>query len=329
MEILRNKMANMPRYDLVLAPTPLHRLNNLERELNYGKIYIKRDDMTGLGPGGNKLRSLEYIIGEALNSYSDIVIAGGPEQSNFCTLTAVACAKAGLDCITVHNGEKPEELEGNMVLNDLLGVESHFIGNVDSTARGEYEEELAEGLRRDGKIPYIARRGATTGVGALGYVNAILELVNQCEKENIELDSIYAPGGNGGMASGLIYGNALAGFPFTINIISVEYSREILIENMKETISEIEALLDLKFEFEIGAACNIIDDYRGEGWGVNTTESEREVHLFPQLEGIFIENIYNSKVLVGMKDLVAKGEAKGNICYLHSGGFGSLFSQYK
>lgn len=329
MDLLKKAIERMPKYELVLAPTPLHRLKNMEKEYDYSNIYIKRDDLTGLGPGGNKLRSLEFIIGEAISMDCDTVIAGGPEQSNFCTLTAVACAKAGIKCILVHNGEKPKSLEGNIVLNELLGVESHFIGKVDSSVRGKYEEELAERLENEGKKPYIAKKGATTGIGALGYVNAIIELVNQCKTDNIKLDSIYAPGGNGGVATGLIYGNALAGFPFKINIISVEYDKAELIKNIEETILEVEELLGLKFEHSVEDASNIIDDYRGLGWGENTTESSNEVLAFPRSEGIFIENVYNSKVLVGMKDQILKGKAEGNICYLHTGGFGSLFSQYK
>lgn len=325
---IKEVLSKAPVFDLIVESTPLHRLSNLEKSLDYKEIFIKRDDMTGLGPGGNKLRSLEFIIGEAKASQCDIIIVGGPVQSNFCTLAATACAKAGIQCILVHNGDEPIKKEGNLLLNHILGVESHFIGKVDSTKRKEYEEKLAKELENQGHHPYIAKNGATTGVGALGYVKAIDELVEQCQQKDIKIDAIYAPGGNGGVATGLIVGNALSGFPFEINIISVEYDKEELVNEIKKTIKELEEYLNMEFSYNVEEISNIIDGYRGKGWGENTEESEEEIYEFAKLEGIFLENIYNSKVMVGLKDIIKKGEAKGNVCYLHTGGFGSLFSQY-
>ena len=162
------------------APTPLHRLHRLEEQWGCPKIYIKRDDMTGIGPGGNKIRSLEYILGEAVKEGSKVILAAGPAQSNLCTLTAAACAKVGLDCELVHNGTEPEKKQGNLLLNQILGVKSHFLGDVDSDARNAFVEELFEKYRREGRNPYVVRNGATTGRGALGYTAAVPELMKQC-----------------------------------------------------------------------------------------------------------------------------------------------------
>jgi 1-aminocyclopropane-1-carboxylate deaminase/D-cysteine desulfhydrase-like pyridoxal-dependent ACC family enzyme len=303
-------------------------MENLSKTYGYPGIYIKRDDMTGLGPGGNKLRSLEFIAGEAISRGKDTLIALGPVQSNLCTLTAAACAKLGLKCIIVHNGEKPDRPTGNVLLNQLLGAQTHYIGCVGNAERDIYVNGLCADIKKKCR-PYVVRNGATTGVGALGYVNAILELELQHSQKGIAPCTIFVPGGYGGVASGLIYGNALRGFPFRIVVVSVEDDRETLGINIQRVISEIEELLRLPFGCSLDEACTIDDQYRGEGWAKDTPASRQKVLDFPKSEGIFIELIYNSKVLVGMEDYIHNDKVDGNVCWLHTGGFGSLFSQFK
>lgn len=150
----------------------------------------------------------------------------------------------------------------------------------------------------------------------------------QCEEMQIHNMTIFAPGGNGGVAAGLIYGNEMLGRPFRIVIISVEDDRDTLIRHIEKTIHETEKITGLTMEAAVEETAEISDLYRGAGWGMDTRESKEEILRFSRQEGIFIENIYNSKVVVGMKDWIRKGKAKGAVCYLHTGGFGSLFAQY-
>lgn len=315
------------RVALLPAPTPLHLM---AENFGYedGQVYIKRDDMTGIGPGGNKIRSLEYILGEAVQESCGVILTAGPAQSNLCTLTAAACARLNLDCELVHNGEEPKQKEGNLLLNRILGVKSHFLGDCGSEERNTYLENLAKNYEKEGRRPYVVRNGATTGRGALGYTAAVRELKQQCEENNIQGMTIFAPGGNGGVAAGLIYGNEMLGRPFHIVIISVEDDKETLLQHIETTIRETEKITGLPMTGKVAEAAEISDEYRGEGWGVNTEASESEILTFARKEGIFIENIYNSKVVVGMKDWLQSGKVKGSVCYLHTGGFGSLFAQY-
>lgn len=320
-------LSRTQRIPLLPGPTPLHRASRFLREYD-GAVYIKRDDMTGIGPGGNKIRSLEFLLGEAVDRGCDTVLVAGPGQSNLCTLTAAACARLGLECQVAHNCGKPEERQGNLLLNQLLGVESHFLGPVDAQVRAEFVEQLARDCAAAGKKPYIVRNGATTGRGALGYTAAVSELMEQCRRQGIENLTLFAPGGNGGVAAGLVYGNALMGRPFRIVIVSVEDEREVLLEHIASTIREAEAITGLACPGSVEELCEVTDDYRGRGWGANTTESAQAVLEFIRSEGIFVENVYNSKVLVGMRHWAEQGRVSGPICYLHTGGFGSLFSQY-
>lgn len=326
---LRDVMNNMPRELLAPLPTPLQRLSATEKAIGAcEKMYIKRDDLTGVGSGGNKVRCMEYIIGRAKAEGCDTILASGNGQSNLCSLAAACAARAGMKCRIVHNSEKPAVSVGNTLLNDLLGVERIYMGAVDSSEREKYVHIVMQVLKDRGEKPYLIRNGATTGHGALGYVNAVIELIDQCEKENLDIKHIFAPGGNGGIASGLIYGNALMGFPFNIHIISVEDTKPVLIEHIENTIKEVEEITGLAFEYKVEEAADIIDKYMGGGWSQNTKESRQEVLDFVRTEGIYIENVYTSKLMYGYKDMVKKGKVKGGSLVIHTGGFGSLFSQY-
>lgn len=323
------KINSVKRLDIGCFPTPIHRMNNVEKELcqGQGQVFIKRDDLTGIGPGGNKIRFLEYILQDAKQKDSDVVLVSGPVQSNLCTATTCVCRKINMECIAVFNGEKPKELKGNFLLDEIIDSKSHYIGDVTEEERNVYVEDLSKLLKSHGKKPYIIRYGGSTGLGAMGYVNAIIELIEQCESHNIKIDEIFAPGANGGVAAGLIYGNAILGFPFKINIISVEYDTSLLKNNIIKIINELEILTGIKFNYNLEEACKIFDEFRGNGWGYRTEKSENLVYDFPKMEGIFIENIYTSKVLVGMLELIKNRKVNGNACFIHTGGFVSLFGQ--
>ncbi len=326
---LREVMKNIPREKLAPLPTPLQPLKNTEKLVGtQHKMYIKRDDLTGIGSGGNKVRCMEYIIGAAKADGYNGVLASGNGQSNLCSLAAASAARAGLKCYIVHNSDKPDVSAGNSLLNDLLGVEREYMGVCDSSIREKYVFEVVDRLKERGDNYFLIRNGATTGHGALGYVNAIIELVDQCEKQGLGIKHIFAPGGNGGIASGLVYGNALMGFPFTVHIISVEDTKPLLIEHIENTIREIEEITGLPFEFEVDKAADIVDKYMGAGWSCNTPESENEVLEFVRTEGIYIENVYTSKLMYGYKDMVKNNLVDGDSAVIHTGGFGSLFSQY-
>ncbi len=327
MKPIEEFLLHTPRAALMPAPTPLHRLDRFFGE-TANPAYIKRDDMTGLGPGGNKIRSLEFILGEALDQGSDLILVAGPGQSNLCTLTAAACAKLGLDCELVLNAREPERKEGNLLLNQLLGAVTHFVGECTAEERARRVEERVQSSLREGRRPFVVRNGATTGRGALGYTAAAVELARQCREQGLESLTVFVPGGNGGVAAGLVYGNALIGQPFRVVVMSVEDEAPVLSRHIAETIREAEQLTGLSCPQQPDRLCQIVDEFRGEGWGANTRESAQAVQEFARQEGIFVENVYTSKVLVGMRAWLSRGLVPGPACFLHTGGFGSLFSQY-
>ena len=316
-------LADVPRLELGAWPTPFHRLKRLEESLDYGPIYCKRDDLTGIGCGGNKVRNLEYLLADALQKGATDVIASGGPQSNLCSLTAACCARLNLTCHLVHDGDEGTR-RGNQVLNHLLGVREYYLGPVSWAERDEQVNELAKRLTNEGRHPYIIRNGATTGLGSLGYARAVEELLSQ----HPEPMTIFAPGGNGGIAAGLVYGNWLAGSPYTIVILSVEDDKETLANHIRSTIQEAEAVVGIPMELSLEEACIIDDRFRGEGWGKNTEEGEAAIHTLARLEGIFLENVYTGKPMAGMCAYLRERRTAGPVCFLHTGGFASLFAQY-
>lgn len=324
---IESVLEKIQRVPLMPGPTPLHPLRADPARPDV-PLWIKRDDMTGIGPGGNKIRSLEYILGEAMSKGARKILAAGPAQSNLCALTAAACAKAGLSCELVINSGEPDRMEGNLLLSKLLGTRIHFLGPCDGAERNRRMEDLAAAYAQAGERVFVVRNGATTGRGALGYAAAVSELRRQCESLGLGRMTIFAPGGNGGVAAGLIYGNALMDAPFRIVIVSVEDDHDTLVSHIQATIREIEEITGLPMSAAVEDSAEITDAYRGAGWGENTPESAQEVLTFARREGIFIENVYTSKVLVGMKDWLNTGKVSGPVCYLHTGGLGSLFAQY-
>lgn len=326
---MRALLERFPRVPLGLNPTPLHRLENLERKLSYSPLFIKRDDLNGLGIGGNKVRNLEFLLGDAIAKKSDTIIVSGQTQSNLCALTASACRRLNLDCIVIHNNRRPDRPEGNALLNHLLGADERYIGEVEASARESYVAELAGQLAGLGKRPYVITNGASSQIGCLGYVQAALELALQLTSPAFSpIGSICVPGGNGGLAAGIIFGAGLLGRPFHIELITVEHEEKALRMILEDFISQLEALTGEKLPCTLDEAATIHSGFRCGGWGEISPPVEEFILEFARTEGIFVEKVYTAKTLYGMVELVREGYFDGGVCYLHSGGIGALFSQY-
>lgn len=315
---------------LGLNPTPIHRLQRLEEAFGLEQVYIKRDDLNGLGPGGNKVRNLEFLLADAIRSGCDHIIASGKSQSNLCTLAAATCNKVELKCTLVHNDLEPEHKVGNQLLNKLMGANQRFIGEVSVDERNHFVDELFKTLKRNGDHPYIIFNGGTSPIGALGYVAGVLEIAAQIENQNLPISDIFVPGGNGGLATGVVFGAACMDTPLKIQVISVENSKSELTGIMESLFDELVELTEYQPKHKFDEVCEIYGEFRGEGWGIPLREADEMIETLAQLEGIFLEKVYTAKGFNGMVELLKRnqGLAPRGSCYLHSGGFSSLFSQY-
>ena len=208
-----------PKKRLGFFPTPLVELYRLSETLHGPRIFMKRDDQTGLAFGGNKTRKLELLIGEALEKGCDTLITGGAAQSNHCRQTAAAAAASGLSCRLVLGGHAPDTLEGNLLLDDLLGADIHWAGEF---RKGETIPEVFEQLVKEGRKPYVIPYGGSNATGAAGFVHAAAELQDQLDELNVEITHVLFASSSGGTQAGLVLGAGLIyGLLYTV-ILSVQ-----------------------------------------------------------------------------------------------------------
>lgn len=321
------RIETLPRIKLANLPTPLEEMRNLSKQLGGPRIFIKRDDETGLGFGGNKTRKLECLMADAKNQKADTIITGAGFHSNWCTQTACAAKRLGMDIILVKQGPRegydPEEYDGNHLLHFLLGSEIKVVPS--RSKADELMNELAEELRLRGRKPYIISFAGSTPLGVAGYVNAVLEILTQCFQRGIKIDYILHATGSGGTQAGLILG--AKAFNTGIKVLGISVSKS---ENRVEAITRL-AVTSAKF-FEISLPLgkedvNVFNEYVGEGYGVISKEVVETINLVAKAEGIFLDPVYTGKAMAGLIDLIGKNyfNKEDNVLFLHTGGTAALF----
>lgn len=324
------KPASVNRVQLLNAPTALEPLPNLTRHLGGPRLYIKRDDCTGLALGGNKTRKLEYLLADALKKGADHLITHGAVQSNHVRQTAAAAAKAGMRFTGVleHRIADPslEYLEGgNAFLSRLLGA------NVVCRPAGDDMEramqEVAASLQSSGEHPYIIPGGGSNPLGSLGYAKCAEELVQQGATAQLQLDYIVHPTGSGGTQAGLIAGLHCIQSNTRVLGISVKAPREQQ-ENHVHTLAQATARLMECAPNVDRKAVEVVSDYVGPGYGRANAATVEAVELMARLEGIVLDPVYTGKAMAGLMDLIQlkRFSRKDVVVFLHTGGAPALFS---
>lgn len=318
----------LPRINLANLPTPIEFLPRLSALLKGPKIYIKRDDLTGLAEGGNKVRKLEYLVADAKALNADTLITLGGPQSNHCRQTAAAAARCGLRCILVLRGQAPETVNGNLLLDLLLGAEIVWSG---ARTREEVMEEVVESERRAGRKPYPIPVGGSNALGSSGYVAAIEEAMGQWIKGSdlaqSKLTRIIFASSSGGTHAGLAVGAALTEFDGEVLGISIDEDSDSLCESVAEIATETAELLGLDRAF-LAEDIHANADYLGEGYGVMGEREREAIELFAWHEGILLDPVYTGRAAAGMIDLIRRGEIEKNgaVLFWHTGGTPALFA---
>jgi D-cysteine desulfhydrase len=309
---------------LVDGPTPLERLHRIGAEVGHEALFVKRDDVMALGLGGNKLRSLEFWIGEALSRGCDTLVVAGQPVSNCCRLTAAAAAKMGLACVILHNADRPAEVEGNLLLNHLYGAEIFYLGPVDEAARQEAAKKKARELRKAGRRPYII---GDPLLGALGYVVAAEELLGQAPAAVGNFEHIVIPGSMGPTEAGFLYGLLQGGYSGQVHVISVEYGTVEMVARIEVIFAKLVAKLGA---LEAGPAkiARYDDSFLGPGYDVITPAATRAMKRFATSEGLLLEPTYNAKPFAAVLAMIEDGRIPGGAptCALHTGGVPSIFT---
>ncbi len=323
-------LARFPRVSLAHLPTPLEPLPRFSKHLGGPTIWVKRDDCTGLATGGNKTRKLEWVMGAAVAEGADTIITVGALQSNHVRQTAAAACKLGMQCVVLleHRIAEPSEsyrTSGNVLLDRLFGATLHeYPAGTDFPA--VMEEHAAE-IRAAGGKPYIVPGGASNRIGALGYVNCVLELLAQANEQGLVIDHFVTATGSAGTQGGLIVG--LKAMHSHVPLLGIGVGAPQAIQEQKvfdlavETAEYIGAPGVVERE-DVVANC----DYIGEAYGVPTEAMNDAVLTLARTEGLLFDPVYSGKALAGLIDLVQRrhfGDAE-NIVFLHTGGSAALFA---
>jgi len=326
---MQSLLSQQPRVQLGHLPTPLEALDRLSESLGGPRIWIKRDDATGLAAGGNKTRKLEFLLGQALNEGADTIISFGAIQSNHARQTAAACAKAGLECHLILGRsvgwDNPHyETSGNILLDKLLGATIHYIEPENRSSKHTW---LLEELSSKGKCVYTIPTGGSNEIGALGYVQCIEELVVDCASHQIQPDKIFFASASGGTQAGLIAGSVAHGLPWDVVGINVyEKNASRFNDRILKLASEAAAGKPLSVSI---STSNIFVDHRhlGDGYGIPTSATIDTINLLAQTEAIILDPVYSGKGMAGLIHQIRNSELSGSddVIFVHTGGIPSLF----
>ncbi|GGO70321.1 D-cysteine desulfhydrase family protein [Bowmanella pacifica] len=311
------------RIELASLPTPLEPMQQLSEKLGGPQLWLKRDDLTGLALGGNKTRKLEYILFDAIEQGADCIITAGAIQSNHCRQTAAAAAKLGLECHLVLGGEAPEKCNGNLLLDTLLGAHIHWAGE---NRKGEGIPALIAELKAQGKTPYMVPYGGSNLLGALGYANAVLELVKQSETR---FTHVVFASASGGTHAGILAGARLVGLDSQILGIRIDKADtpELLFADKVLNLAN-EAAEALALEPFNAKDVLLNEDYLGGGYAVIGDAERQAIDLLAKTEGILVDPVYTGRAMAGLLDLIQKGyfSADDKVLFWHTGGAPALFA---
>lgn len=319
---------SMPaRHPLAILPTPLVEASGLSAALGGPRILIKRDDMTGFGFGGNKVRKLEFYLAEALAHGADVLVTGAGPQSNHIRATAAAARVAGMEAVVVMHGSMPTELQGNFLLDRLLGVQTHFTDSPDRSLVDRKIEEVAEELRRAGRRPYAIPRGGASALGALGYVECVREMEAQLAAMNLRPEWIVLATGSCGTQAGLLAGAKIYNMPYRVLGITVSRSADECRERIGRIAREASELIGHPIELSPKDIL-VREEYIGTGYGLVTPDCAEAIRLVARTEGLFLDPTYTGKGMSGLIGEIRSGRIGKDelVVFLHTGGEPGLFA---
>jgi D-cysteine desulfhydrase/L-cysteate sulfo-lyase len=320
----RARIARLPRISLALKPTPLHELPRLAKQLGGPKIFIKRDDLTGLALGGNKTRNLEFRLAHALPHKPDVMIAGLDLQSNSARQTTAACSKIGAKTILVLEGRPPEEIQGNLLVDYLLGADVRFAR--DRNEQRQMMDEAAAEAKKKGFIPYILNDSPMFEMGsALAYLDCAIECIEQLAALNTKVKAIYMSSSGKGQA-GLALARRLFGNPFEVRCVAARGEFDVS-RRAAEIANRTATLLGYE-ESVLPEDIVNFGEFIGPGYGIPTQAGNEAVRLFARTEGIILDPIYTGKCAAGMIEHIRRRDFEPDdaVLFVHTGGIPALFT---
>ncbi len=326
------RLDDLPRARLGHTPTPIEAMPNLAARLGADALYVKRDDCTGLAFGGNKVRQLEFYLGEAVAQAADTVLITGAVQSNFARLAAAAARKLGMDCHIQLEERVPKtdpvyRNSGNVLLDRILGATLHSYAHGEDEAGADRRiRDIAAELEARGRRPYVIPLApGHAPLGALGYVVAAREILEQMEADSLAIDEVVAASGSGNTHAGLLFGFRALGCPLPVTGICVRRPAQPQRERIASHCREIAELLDVEPVVE-ERDIRLLDDFLAPGYGQLNPATLEAIELAAQTEALILDPVYSGKTMAGFIQRAREAGTGRALLFVHSGGTPTLFA---
>jgi len=330
-------LLNMPRVQIGFFPTPLQKLDNLSKKYN-ASLYMKRDDLSGPGFGGNKIRKLEFLLSDAISKKAEYIFTYGAHQSNHCRETVAACRKLGLKPVIyllyLSGGDKPSEYRGNLFLDKIMGAEIRYVAPTSGMSAYETMEESYKisaehilQLEKSGHRCYDIPIGGFNPTGCLGFALGFVELVKQLQEKSIRLNYIVSATGSGGTLAGLLVGKAMLNSDIKIISVSVSVKTEDKLKKITDMANEVLKILGISNRINENEV--IIDaGYIGEGYEKPSEASTSAIRELAIEEGIILDPVYTGKAFAGFLDYLKRELPQStNALFWHTGGTPAIFAE--
>jgi D-cysteine desulfhydrase len=314
----------IPRVELAYAPTPLLKLERLSAELGV-ELWVKRDDLTGLLETGNKIRKLEFLVGEALAQRADTLITCGTLQSNCCRAVSAVAARLGLKAMLALKGAPPAEYDGNLLLDRLLGAEVRYCSDEEWEKVDQVMQEMAGRARAAGRTPYVIPESGATVVGALGYFSCGQEIAQQVRHGAPEFDTIAITAFSGGSQAGLLMAKQLTGLKAEVVSVPIAWEAGRVRAYVTDVIEQ--ACRRWSLAVQVPDEIQVLDGYQGAGRAEVAREDLAMVLRVARREGIVLDPVYTAKAFGGLLDHIRRepGRLGRRICFIHTGGVFSIY----
>ncbi len=338
-------MKRIEKVNTCFLPTPLHKLENFSKELDNIEVYMKRDDLTGIGMGGNKLRKLDYIVKKALDEGCTTLLTYGGVQTNHGRLTAAAAARFGMKSIIMCYGTPPEEMSGNLVLDRILDSEVIFMDTSEIRAKMEemeYEEIVAayKNLKKSSTDDVIAQResigekvylvpiGGHSPEGVMGYFDAVEEIRKQEQEMGVEFDHVVVGNGSGGTYAGLLLGKEYHKAPWNILASNISPKQEREMDELVDFCNEVSEQFEMEVKIQ-KEDVHYSNEYTGIAYNVPDEPTRQVISRLAKSEGIFVDPCYTGKSFSGLLGFIEEGLIKPGekVLFIHTGGLPGIWTQ--
>lgn len=314
-------VAVLPRVRLTTLPTPLQPAPRLSAELG-AEIWFKRDDLTGIGLGGNKLRVLEFLLGDGLDRGCDVLVTGSGPQSNWALLAALAARRCGLEAHLCFYGAPPAAAEGNLLLQHLTKAHVSWTGDPDRASVDKMLEEIGTRLREEGRRPLVLPRGGATGRGSVGYAVAADEIADQAAEQGLGPVTVWLATGSCGTQAGMLLGRAGGRLTAVVGV-TVSRPQEECRERVHQLSAEAAVLLGL--DRPRREDVDVRGGWAGHGYGIPSPVGAQAQELVARTEGVLLDPVFGAKAMAALIEAARGGRLTGPVVFLVTGGAPTLF----